>query len=143
MALARKIEQSDLRLDFLRYFRTALGAFLSTAYGSPVDPRSLFVTTGASAALDLLCTLLGSDGQTVEGEFAVEAGIDPTDFSLRLAMPAGTHYLRFGDEGDDGADLANSYSVRASYEPDPDANEPNGNFETEQQNRNKDRKSVV
>ncbi len=93
-------------------------------------------TSESGMPIDLLCTLLESDGQSVEGEFVVEAGIDPTDFSLRVALSAGTHFLRFRDEGDDGADLVNSYSVRASFEPDPDPNEPNGNFDTEQQNRN-------
>ena len=76
-------------------------------------------TSAGGMPIDLLCTLLGSDGQSVEGEFVVEAGIDPTDFSLRVALPAGTHFLRFRDEGDDGADLANSYSVRASFRAGP------------------------
>jgi hypothetical protein len=44
--------------------------------------------------------------------------------------------LRIEDEGGDGADLVNAYSVRAIFEPDPDTNEPNGNFPTEQQNKN-------
>jgi DNA-binding transcriptional MocR family regulator len=39
------------------FFRLALAAFLTKAYGSPVDPDLLFVTAGASSALDLLCTL--------------------------------------------------------------------------------------
>lgn len=95
-----------------------------------------FQTSAGGMPIDLLCTLLGSDGQTVEGEFVVEAGIDPTDYSLRVALPSGAHYLRIRDEGDDGADLANSYSLRAGFEPDPDPNEPNGNFDTEQANRN-------
>ena len=47
------------------YFRQALGDFLTTAYGAPVDPRALFVTTGSSSALDLLCTLYTSPGDTV------------------------------------------------------------------------------
>jgi hypothetical protein len=93
-------------------------------------------TSAGGMPVDLVCTLLGSDGHSVENEFVVEAGIDPTDFSLRVALPSGTHYLRVRDDGDDGADLDNAYSVRASFEPDPDPNEPNGNFETEQQNRN-------
>jgi DNA-binding transcriptional MocR family regulator len=39
------------------YFREALGNYLSKAYGMVVDPSLLFVTTGASPALDLLCSL--------------------------------------------------------------------------------------
>ena len=93
-------------------------------------------TSAGGMPVDLLCTLLESDGESVEREFVVDAGADPTDFSLRLALPSGVHYLRIQDEGDDGADLVNSYSVQARFEPDPDANEPNGNFPTEQQNRN-------
>ncbi len=93
-------------------------------------------TSAGGMPIDLLCTLLASDGQAVENEFVVEAGIDPTDFSVRIALSSGTHFLRVRDDGDDGADLANSYTVTAVFEPDPDPNEPNGNFETEQQNRN-------
>jgi hypothetical protein len=93
-------------------------------------------TSAGGMPIDLHCELLGSDGQTTEGDFVVEAGIDPTDHSLRVALPSGVHYLRVEDEDGDGADLVNSYSVRASFEPDPDPNEPNGNFPTPQQNLN-------
>ncbi len=93
-------------------------------------------TSAGGMPVDLVCTLLASDGKSVEDEFVVDSGPDPTDFSVRLALPSGAHYLRVRDEGDDGADLTNSYSVRGHFEPDPDGNEPNGNFETEQQNRN-------
>jgi DNA-binding transcriptional MocR family regulator len=44
------VEQGD------GYFRRALGDFLTLAYGAQVDPDLLFVTAGASSALDLLCT---------------------------------------------------------------------------------------
>ena len=37
-------------------------------------------TSAGGMPIDLVCTMLGSDGQSVEGEFDVEAGIDPTDF---------------------------------------------------------------
>ena len=93
-------------------------------------------TSAGGMPVDLLCALLGSDGQSVESEFAVAAGVDPTDFSLRVALTSGVHYLRVEDEGDDDADLENSYSVRATFEPDPDPNEPNGNFPTDQENQN-------
>jgi 2-aminoadipate transaminase len=47
------------------YFRLALADFLTTVYGTPVDPGSLFVTSGASSALDLLCTLYTRPGDTI------------------------------------------------------------------------------
>jgi DNA-binding transcriptional MocR family regulator len=46
-------------------FRQALADFLSRGYGFPVDPAGLFVTAGASGALDLLCTLFTSPGDTI------------------------------------------------------------------------------
>ncbi|MCA9930386.1 MAG: PLP-dependent aminotransferase family protein, partial [Anaerolineales bacterium] len=39
------------------YFRHALADFLTKGYGKSVDPDLLFVTTGASSALDLICSL--------------------------------------------------------------------------------------
>jgi DNA-binding transcriptional MocR family regulator len=47
------------------YFRRALADFLTAAYTNPVDPGSLFVTSGASSALDLLCTLYTRPGDTI------------------------------------------------------------------------------
>jgi len=47
------------------YFRQALANFLTNAYRAPVDPRLLFVTAGASSALDLLCTLFTHPGDTI------------------------------------------------------------------------------
>lgn len=47
------------------YFLAALADFLSVAYQSCVDPRSLFTTTGASTALDLLCTLFTRAGDVI------------------------------------------------------------------------------
>jgi len=46
-------------------FRFALADFLAAAYEAPVDPSNLFVTTGASSALDLLCSLYTSPGDAV------------------------------------------------------------------------------
>jgi len=46
-------------------FRQALADFLGRGYGFPVDPAGLFVTCGASGALDLLCTLFTSPGDTI------------------------------------------------------------------------------
>ncbi|MBS1250961.1 MAG: 2-aminoadipate transaminase [Chloroflexi bacterium] len=47
------------------YFRAALADFLTTAYGIPVGPGQLFITCGASSALDLLCTLYTNPGNVV------------------------------------------------------------------------------
>jgi len=53
------VEQGD------GYFRCALAGFLTRAYGTHVDPGSLFVTAGASSALDLLCTLYTRPGDVI------------------------------------------------------------------------------
>ena len=47
------------------YFRAALADFLTTAYGVPVGPEQLFITAGASSALDLLCTHYTRSGDVV------------------------------------------------------------------------------
>lgn len=47
------------------YFRRSLAEFLSKVYGGEVDPDMLFVTAGASSALDLLCTLFTRPGDTI------------------------------------------------------------------------------
>jgi hypothetical protein len=46
-------------------FRQALADFLAPVYEAPVDPSTLFVTNGASCALDLLCSLYTSPGDAV------------------------------------------------------------------------------
>ncbi len=46
-------------------FRRALANFLTTAYATHVDPDPLFVTAGASSALDLLCTLYTRPGDMI------------------------------------------------------------------------------
>jgi 2-aminoadipate transaminase len=46
-------------------FRSALAGFLERQTGGASDPERLFVTAGASMALDLLCTLLTTPGDTV------------------------------------------------------------------------------
>ncbi len=53
------VEQGD------GYFRRALANFLTRAYGTHVDPGRLFVTAGASSALDLLCTLYTRPGDLI------------------------------------------------------------------------------
>lgn len=46
-------------------FRHALADFLTPHYGTAVDPETIMVTTGASQALDLICTLFTQAGDTV------------------------------------------------------------------------------
>ncbi|SRR5258706_4379524 len=50
------------------YFRAALSNFLSKSYGFPVDIESLFVTSGISAGLDLLCALFTKPGDVIFAE---------------------------------------------------------------------------
>ena len=60
------------------YFRYALAQFLARRYASPVDMEHLVVTSGASQALDLICTLYTQPGDVVFVE-------DPTYFlALRI-----------------------------------------------------------
>ena len=47
------------------YFLAALADFLSSMYKADVHPDSIFTTTGASSALDLLCTLFTQPGDTI------------------------------------------------------------------------------
>jgi len=47
------------------YFRSALADFLSLAYETSTDPNQLFVTSGASSAIDLLCTLYTRPGEVI------------------------------------------------------------------------------
>jgi DNA-binding transcriptional MocR family regulator len=47
------------------FFRAALAGFLSEHYRFPVAADQLFVTTGASVGLDLLCTLFAKPGDTI------------------------------------------------------------------------------
>ena len=46
-------------------FRQSLAGFLSRHYGAVARPESLFVTTGNSHALDLVCTVFTQAGDTV------------------------------------------------------------------------------
>jgi 2-aminoadipate transaminase len=47
------------------YLRIGLGDFLSKGYGHLVNPDQLFITSGASSGLDLVCTLFARPGDTV------------------------------------------------------------------------------
>jgi DNA-binding transcriptional MocR family regulator len=70
-AAAYRLNQTDK--EFLQYgaeqgdgyFREALGKFLSARYGFPVSRHDLFVTSGISAGLDLICTLFTKQGDTI------------------------------------------------------------------------------
>ena len=47
------------------YFRLSLAQFLSRNYHLATDSESLFITTGVSSALDLLCTCFTQAGDTI------------------------------------------------------------------------------
>jgi len=47
------------------YFRKSLSGFLSRRYEFDINPELLFVTAGASSALDLLCTLYTRPGDVI------------------------------------------------------------------------------
>jgi len=47
------------------YFRRSLAEFLSRNYHLPTDPDSIFISTGVSSALDLLCTCFTQAGDTI------------------------------------------------------------------------------
>lgn len=75
------IEQGD------GYFRGALAEFLSDAYTGPVDAETLFVTAGASSALDLLCSLFTQPGDMIFVE-------EPSYFlALRIFSDHGLHAI--------------------------------------------------
>lgn len=71
LAAAQRLAQEDVTLlsyGFEQgdgYFRQALAGFLSEEYGCDVASDELFVTAGASQALDLICTLLTQPGDTI------------------------------------------------------------------------------
>lgn len=67
------------------HFRHALAQFLTDAYDMPADPGMLFVTTGASQALSLLCTTLTKPGDTIFVE-------EPTYFLALLVFR--DHHLK-------------------------------------------------
>lgn len=65
------------------YFRSALAIFLTQIYGRTVNPDSLFITSGASTALDLICTLYTRPGDVIFVE-------EPTYFlALRIFQDHG------------------------------------------------------
>ena len=69
------------------YFRCALADFLTLVYSTEVNPGSLFVTAGASSALDLFCTLYTRPGDLIYVE-------EPTYFlALRIFADHGLRVL--------------------------------------------------
>jgi len=69
------------------YFRAALADFLSSSFKSKVNPNSLFVTQGASSAIDLFCTLYTRPGDVVFVE-------EPTYFlALRIFADHGLRVI--------------------------------------------------
>ncbi len=70
-ASQHRLSQPDI--DWLNYgyesgdqtFLTALSHFLTPRHGGAVDPNTLFVTAGASQALDLICNTFTQPGQTI------------------------------------------------------------------------------
>jgi len=78
------------------YFRHVLAGFLSRRYAVPVSMDGLFVTSGASQALDLICTLYTQPGDVVFVE-------EPTYFlALRIFAD---HRLRVRPIATDGSGL--------------------------------------
>jgi 2-aminoadipate transaminase len=104
--------------EFLQYgieqgdgtFRATLANFLSPRYGFPVSPENLFVTSGISSALDLLCTLFTKPGDTVFVE-------EPTYFlALRIFAD---HGLRVASIRTDASGLVMDDLIYALKESTP------------------------
>jgi 2-aminoadipate transaminase len=79
MLLAYGYEQGD------GHFRAALARFLEETYAMPLDPAHLLVTSGASQAIDLICTLFSRTGDTILVE-------EPTYFLARKIFA--DHHLK-------------------------------------------------
>ncbi len=50
------------------YFRHSLAAYLTQAFGSKIDPNLMFITSGASSGLDLVCSLFTQHGDVIFAE---------------------------------------------------------------------------
>jgi 2-aminoadipate transaminase len=69
------------------FFRNTLSDFLGNAYSATVNPDLLFVNTGVSSALDLLCTLYTQPGDLIFVE-------EPTYFlALRIFKDHSLHMI--------------------------------------------------
>ena len=87
-------------------FRCTLADFLTRAYGTRVDPGLLFVTAGASSAIDLLCTLytrpgdvhFNPEGYALLGHQVADsiAGVLPEPASAVLLVLGGMVIVRRG-----------------------------------------------
>ena len=76
------------------HLRLALAAYLTGAYGCPVDPAHLFVTNGNSQALDQICTMLAAPGDVVVVE-------EPTYFhALTILRDHGLEVIGVPVDGD-------------------------------------------
>ena len=92
------------------YFRLALAKFLSAGYGLPVEPESLFVTSGVSGGLDLICTLFTQPGDTIFVE-------EPTYFlALRIFADHGLRLVPIPTD-EDGLLIAALEESLAEYHP--------------------------
>ena len=78
------------------YFRECLAQFLTDRYGFGVQPNRLFVSSGASQALDLICTLFAPPGTIVcveEPSYFLALNI-LADHQLRVvSLPTDEHGL--------------------------------------------------
>jgi DNA-binding transcriptional MocR family regulator len=98
------VEQGD------GYFRRSLADFLSKAYDNRVDPELLFVTAGASSALDLICSLYTSPGEVIFVE-------DPSYFlALRIFADHGLHAIPIPMD-EDGLNIEKLDQKLAEYQP--------------------------
>lgn len=78
-------------------FLQALATFLSSEYGTSVEPLSLMVTCGASQALDIICTFFTSPGDTIfvaEPTYFIAPRIFK-DYGLNMiSIPIDAHGMR-------------------------------------------------
>ena len=98
-AAEERFSQNDP--EFLQYgakqgdgtFRESLAKFLSCGYDFPTGPESLFITSGASMGLHLICTLFTRPGDTIFIE-------EPTYFfALRIFADHDLHLVPISTDG--------------------------------------------
>jgi DNA-binding transcriptional MocR family regulator len=92
------------------YFRRTLAGFLTARYATVVDEELLFVTAGASSALDLLCTLYTQPGDVIFVE-------EPTYFlALRIFEDHGLEAVPIPMD-DEGLNIDVLEQRVANYDP--------------------------
>lgn len=92
------------------YFRRSLAGFLTARYATVVDEELLFVTAGASSALDLLCTLYTQPGDVIFVE-------EPTYFlALRIFEDHGLEAVPIPMDGE-GLNIEVLEQRVAKYDP--------------------------